>query len=860
MKSTIIIVAVLSVPFLAFSATIYVPDDYPTIQAGIDAAVDGDTVLVAAGTYLENIDFLGKAITVKSGEGPAVTTIDGGHPVNPDYGSVVTFANDEGWNSVIEGFTITNGTGTKVATDNWMGGGIYCKYSSPTISGNIIVGNQVSEFGFGGGIYGSSPTIQGNIVALNSALGVNHSGGGGINLGGDDAPVVRNNLIIGNSAGREGGGLRYMGGWDLQESPVFVNNVIADNIARMGGGVFCYPGNSGNVGPLFTNNTVVGNYAIDSGGGFYCVNSSVPMIISNTIVWDNGAPTDPQIDGAYEEVQYCNVQGGYSGTGNIDADPLLLAPDDGDYHISVHSPCIDAGKNDAPGMPDTDFDGEARVSDGDGDEQADVDIGCDEVVVIHVPLDYPKIQGAIQDAAEGDTILVAAGTYLENLDFLGKGITVISAQGPDATIIDGGQAGSVVTFQSGEYEDSVLTGFTITNGTGSTEMPFTGGGISCLNSSSPTIKDNKIRSNQGRYGAGIFCHDSSPLIEHNAVFDNEAVLGVGGLGGGIACWNGQALLDANIISSNLANAYGGGICLLQAEAALVNNMILGNHSKGSGGGVGCFTSEPILTNNTLYDNSADVFGGGIYCHQAAAPSITNTIVWNNDAPEGPQLSGTHAVVTYCDVQGGWPGIGNIAEDPKFIDPAMGDFHITKDSPCLDQGNNDTPELPDNDFEGDPRVVSDHVDIGADEYNLGGATIRVPAHYPTIQEGIDAAVEGDTVLVAPGIYVENINFNGKKISLVSEDGAKETTIDGQQIMDSVIRFENDEGPDTLVKGFTITNGSASCGGGIYCSPGADPTIMHCVIVGNSASTRGGGVESCGSLISHCTIRDNEVMSG
>src|SRR5947207_6502047 len=122
-------------PHTARAATINVPAGQPTIQAAINAASNGDTVLVAPGTYYESIYFLGKAITVTSSGGPSVTTINGGM-----VDRVVAFTDSEGRNSVLSGFTITNGTG----------GGIYMYYASPTISGNVITGNL--NCGGGGGI------------------------------------------------------------------------------------------------------------------------------------------------------------------------------------------------------------------------------------------------------------------------------------------------------------------------------------------------------------------------------------------------------------------------------------------------------------------------------------------------------------------------------------------------------------------------------------------------------------------------------------------------------------------------------------------------------------------------------------
>jgi hypothetical protein len=128
--------------------SIKVPADYSTIQAAINAAVDGDTVLVSDGTYTEKIDFNGKAITVQSVNGAASTTIDGG-----DIFRVVSFLSGELATSVLNGFTITNGY--SLYGD---GGGIYCYSSSPTITNCTIIGNSAHD---GGGIYcySSSPTI-----------------------------------------------------------------------------------------------------------------------------------------------------------------------------------------------------------------------------------------------------------------------------------------------------------------------------------------------------------------------------------------------------------------------------------------------------------------------------------------------------------------------------------------------------------------------------------------------------------------------------------------------------------------------------------------------------------------------------
>jgi serine protease len=121
--------------------------------------------------------------------------------------------------------------------------------------------------------------------------------------------------------------------------------------------------------------------------------------------------------------------------------------------------------------------------------------------VIHVPADQPAIQAGINAAVNGDTVLVAPGTYVENINFLGKAITVASAKGPRVTIIDGNKKDSVVRFTNKETTASVLSGFTIQNG----YAHITGGGID-METASPTITGSIITANQGNLGGGIFNH------------------------------------------------------------------------------------------------------------------------------------------------------------------------------------------------------------------------------------------------------------------------------------------------------------------------------------------------------------------
>ena len=342
---TVLWVVVISFPT---SATIInIPDEYETIQQGIDASSDGDTVLVQPGTYVENINFNGHNIvlgslflTTRDESYISSTIIDG-----DASGSVVTFESGEDSTAVITGFTIQNGYGWGV------GGGINCADSSnPMIMSNIICGNRsigwVGAQGGGIACFDSDPTISNNIISENYAS-ADAAMGGGIGCNNSN-PTISNNNISGNSTS----GSVYLGGGigcAYGSSPVIVNNIISANSARLGGGIFCQESS-----PTMTNNTIRGNSA-DQAAGIYCAYFSNPTIF-NTIFWADSAQYDPEIfvdTSSSPTIIYCDIQSGWTGEGNIDVDPLFRDPENGDFHLMstecgdpYDSPCIDAGHPD----------------------------------------------------------------------------------------------------------------------------------------------------------------------------------------------------------------------------------------------------------------------------------------------------------------------------------------------------------------------------------------------------------------------------------------------------------------------------------------------------------------------------------
>ncbi len=280
---------------------------------------------------------------------------------------------------------------------------------------------------------------------------------------------------------------------------------------------------------------------------------------------------------------------------------------------------------------------------------------------ISVPDDYPTIQMAIDSASIGDIILVQPGTYVENINFNGKSITVGSlflttndTSYISQTVIDGDSNGCVVTFDNEEDSTVVLSGFTIKNGLGCGLYPnWTGGGITCINYSSPTIDNIIISGNSAICGGGIHCKDnSSPILDNIIISGNSADFCGGGIycgynssptfcnttisgnysenwGGGIYCgYNSSPAFDSIIISGNNVEWGGGGICCWEnSNPILVNITINGNDSAERGGGIYCKdNSNPILENITICGNSAGVFGGGIMCEDNSNPILKNIII------------------------------------------------------------------------------------------------------------------------------------------------------------------------------------------------------------------------------------------
>lgn len=896
---------------------------FDAIQEGIDAAVDGDRVLLAEGIYTgvgnTDLDTLGKAITIRGASGdPSACVIDGGGTARGFY-----LHSGETPATVIADLTIQNGWSAAG------GGAIRCRDSGVTVDGCRLLDNMAGDHASGGAVDADGGEfvltdclVSGNCAAFGGAI---YTHAGSLTLEG--CTISGNRALFGI-----GGVFAYSGSkitncriehnlapecagieaWEdvlIQQCLIrwnhaldsrgaicggqYVNSLIAGNVSDHGSGV--------GTGDLLVNCTVVDNRGEEDA-------ALEADQVANCIVWGN---TPEQIESG-TDVTYTCVEGGCPGTGNIDDDPQLAF--DEDQHLTAGSPCIGAGTKHPPGgLPKVDLDGNPRplpaggVADmgayefnaaqptiavsrrellhsrplGSGDPApmtlgirnaggGDLDwvlleecpwLSCDpasgtsagevdditlEVAVsglphgehvcdlvatapdavndpvhitlrllltgtLHVPADYATIQAAVDEAVDGDRIVIADGVHTGpgnvEIDLLGKDIVIESASGdPQACVIDCGGANYGFEFSPLQGPSVVLSGIMVKNANGS--------GAYVGQDASPTIRDCWFVNN---VGAGLTIGDrSNPIVSHCLVASNGYR--------GVAVWN---RANPTFSHCTIRDNQQVGVCVDQyclcyngPRTVRFENCLFANNAASVGAGVlvqNVLFVALELRNCTFHGNVATSSGGGLTNYGLASASLRNTILWGNEAPQGPELyihgSGASADLAYCDVQGGLGGIyvsggGQLdwtaltSADPLFADPAGGDYRLTAGSPCIDaadntavppdwadvDGDGDTTERTPLDLEGHPRFVDDPetedtgvadppdypavVDIGAYEF-------QVPVFGDCDGDG---DVDGDDFAIFCGCV------GGPDVSYPAGCDAADLDLDGDADLHDFARFQ------------------------------------------------------------------------
>lgn len=543
-----------------------------------------------------------------------------------------------------------------------------------------------------------------------------------------------------------------------------------------------------------------------------------------------------------------------------------------------------------------------------------------------------NIQEAVDAAVAGDIVLVTNGVYAAggrpwfdsgtNRVTLTNAITLQSVNGPAFTLIVGNQVPGTVSPAAGAVRcvgmggGAVLSGFTLTNGQAGAGNYPDGGGVAEITSGSCTVSNCVLVNNLATNAAGGGAYRVQ--LFNCQLTGNYATYG----GGACAC----TLVKCTIASNTAPLGRGVYGATPFGNSFLTNCIIIGNSNYSLGGGVyGCPTCNSLLVGNgnTNSTSGGASYGGvlinctlaGNFSHTLGAAdgsTLANSIIYYNNNGTYPDCY--QCTLTNCCTPVLLPANANcISNSPMFVDMAAGNYRLEVGSPCIDAGTNIYAPGP-VDLDGNPRIAGAAVDMGAYEnqninpvhfVSLNSTNPVSPfTNWPTaatnIQDAIDAAAAGDTVLVTNGVY----NFGGRvtegaltnrvavtrPVTVQSVNGAAATIIEGYTVPGTLygsnaVRCVYLTNGATL-NGFTLTNGATqnylvtfssidSVGGGVYCDS-TNAFILNCVIVSNTAfassASSEGTLSNClaannvgdsaiyGALVLNCTVTNNSGYGG
>ncbi|RLD09858.1 MAG: hypothetical protein DRI44_07535 [Chlamydiae bacterium] len=708
------------------------PTVYPTIQAAVNAAINGDKLLVSTGLYLESVSITNKFIELEGGyispmfssrTNDFSSTIIGTNIV----GAVVNINLSGG--ASLDTFTITggnlwgliNGGGVLIDYDcictmkncqvygnyAYFGGGISAWSNSTLFVDDCIIFDNESLFG-GGGIAGY---VDSKITLTNKTECIHNfsSVGGGIaasskNLTINGAANVINNTAISKGGGiyLENCGLCNIFGEDTSIGSPFVVNRVTNGC---GGGIYAL---NSSVIISGKNCRVNGALASDSGGGIYLTNSSLRLLDEAEL----GYAFSPSINSA-------GTNGGCLWMGNSE-----FTASGGAKVLMGHAGIAGGGMyiTDSTATFINAFIEGNSASNGGG-------VYCD-------------MEGMISGCMiSSNSAIHGGGIYC----YKGSSVSDCSISGNHANDSGGGSycgrgsslsnctisgnsvkwwnGGGVYIIDNGSIFDCAI----------SSNSSFDGGGVCIIGSG--VVSRCTISGNNARYGGGVYCYYGGSVSDCSISGNSESISGGGvycnhgGLvfncmissnnaslgGGGVYCHEGGSVSSCTI-SSNSSD-YGGGIYCDQ-DGSLTNCLISGMNSADYGGGIYC-SSGGALYNCTIANNSASAYGGGIICSNGG--TVVNTIIYNNQALVGDlnwKSYHSGALFSYCCTTptNNLPG-GNqcIPDNPMFSVPGS-DYALLDGSPCIDAGYKmNWMDPPATDLAGNPRLHDGHVDIGCYEF-------------------------------------------------------------------------------------------------------------------------------------------------
>lgn len=767
-------------------------DAFTNLQDALDAARPGFEIWVANGAYVPERDRDGVPTTGPEAtfvlKSPSVKILGGfrgdessSYQRNPIDNPTVLEGEGQKWHLVfvddkfdvdastrLDGFVIRGGRANGVAREDRFGGGMLVVNASVTIA-NCTFEDNYAEVG-GGGLYHEGPGVYlVNCRFLRNSGGAQAAGGGVYIIG---PAQIANCLFASNSlgAGGVGGGAALIctGGTACVEPTAFVASCT------------------------FFGNSIAGPSG--SGGGLYAT-SHVQVV--NSIVWGNQAATNRSIGfaAAAPQVRHSDVQDGFPGVGNLNADPLFANPSAANVRLNRHSPCVGAGNAAYLPLDFADLDGNGVIQ-----EPLPLDLDLTPRIIESLNLgcyetfdcnangvgDYREIERCGGDPACGDCnrngIPDACDAAFSRL-YVSQG-----AEGPQtgeswasaygrlndalcAAAVPGSQVREIWIrrgiYTPADYDPKysdreatfrLLSGVAIYGGFAGTETELSQRDIVANRTvlsgdlafnDGPEFVNNEENSLHVVVAENV---DASAVLDGVTIFGGNATsprLGVP-LGGGLLAIDASPTIRNVGFLANYADLSGGGLAALGTSFVQLTNCFfarngapVGSALAGLGGGQARIVNSILRENGVLQSGAAVAvasdsrvevesctitqnFGHGGTSAGNGILAARNSIFWNNASPELRSIDGGFLAVTYCDVMGGFPGMGNLSADPLFVSPngpdgepgtLDDDLRLGPGSPCIDAGDPFSPPASAIDADGRLRVQQCRADIGAYESSL-----------------------------------------------------------------------------------------------------------------------------------------------